>query len=156
MGDLISIIVPVYNVESYLEQCIDSILAQSYKNLEIILVDDGSTDRSGDICDRYAEKDSRIHVVHKANGGLSSARNAGLKICHGDYLGFVDSDDYIDPDMYKVYWTICFGKTRISVLVSFTGLIPIMRRHPEMKKRILFFRGRKLRKVFLCIVRLYP
>lgn len=102
MGDLISIIVPVYNVESYLKQCIDSILAQSYKNLEIILVDDGSTDRSGQICDQYAEKDSRIHVVHKANGGLSSARNAGLKICHGDYLGFVDSDDYIDPDMYKV------------------------------------------------------
>lgn len=102
MGDLISIIVPVYNVESYLKQCIDSILAQSYKNLEIILVDDGSTDRSGQICDQYAEKDSRIHVVHKANGGLSSARNAGLKICHGDYLGFVDSDDYIAPEMYKV------------------------------------------------------
>lgn len=102
MGGLISIIVPVYNVESYLEQCIDSILAQTYKKLEIILVDDGSTDQSGKICDQYAEKDSRIHVVHKANGGLSSARNAGLKICHGDYLGFVDSDDYIDPDMYKV------------------------------------------------------
>lgn len=102
MGDLISIIVPVYNVGSYLEQCIDSILSQTYKKLEIILVDDGSTDQSGEICDRYAEKDSRIHVVHKANGGLSSARNAGLQICHGDYLGFIDSDDYIDPNMYRI------------------------------------------------------
>lgn len=102
MGDLISIIVPVYNVESYLEQCIDSILAQTYKDLEIILVDDGSTDQSGDICDRYAEKDSRVRVVHQVNSGSSRARNAGLKICHGDYLGFVDSDDYIDPDMYKI------------------------------------------------------
>lgn len=102
MGDLISIIVPVYNVESYLEQCIDSILAQSYKNLEIILVDDGSTDQSGEICDRYAEKDSRICVVHQASSGSSSARNAGLKICHGNYLGFIDSDDYIASDMYKI------------------------------------------------------
>lgn len=102
MNDLISVIVPVYNVESYLEQCIDSILAQTYKNLEIILVDDGSTDRSGEICDRYAEQDSRIRVVHQANGGVSSARNSGLQICRGNYLGFVDSDDYIDRDMYRI------------------------------------------------------
>lgn len=102
MGNLISIIVPVYNVESYLEQCIDSILAQTYKNLEIILVDDGSTDRSGEICDRYAEQDSRIRVVHQVNNGSSRARNAGLEICHGDYLGFIDGDDYVAPDMYRI------------------------------------------------------
>lgn len=102
MGNLISIIVPVYNVESYLEQCIDSILAQTYKNLEIILVDDGSTDRSGEICDRYAEQDSRIRVVHQVNSGSSRARNAGLEICHGDYLGFIDGDDYVAPDMYRI------------------------------------------------------
>ncbi len=99
--DLISIIVPVYNVEKYLRKCIDSIVNQTYKNLEIILVDDGSTDDSGKICDEFAEKDGRIKVIHKENGGLSSARNAGLEIAAGKYLGFVDSDDYIAQDMYE-------------------------------------------------------
>lgn len=97
----ISIIVPIYNMEKYLERCVDSILAQTYENLEIILVNDGSSDSSPEICDRYAEKDSRIKVVHKTNGGLSSARNAGLDIATGDYIGFVDSDDYISSDMYR-------------------------------------------------------
>lgn len=96
----ISVIVPVYNVQDFVGTCVDSVLNQSYKNLEIILVDDGSTDESGKICDSYAEKDPRITVVHKANGGLSSARNAGLDIATGEYIGFVDSDDYIHPDMY--------------------------------------------------------
>lgn len=98
---LISVIVPVYNVEKYLHKCINSILNQTYKNLEIILIDDGSTDNSGKICDEYALKDNRIKVIHKENGGLSSARNAGLDICSGDYIGFVDSDDYIAEDMYE-------------------------------------------------------
>lgn len=99
--DLVSIIVPVYNVEEYLPKCLDSILNQTYKNLEIILVDDGSTDGSGVICDDYATKDKRIKVIHKQNGGLSDARNVGIDICTGDYIGFVDSDDYIEIDMYE-------------------------------------------------------
>ncbi len=98
---LISVIVPVYNVEAYLARCVDSILAQTYANLEIILVDDGATDTSGAICDAFAVRDSRVRVIHKANGGLSSARNAGLEAASGAYLGFVDSDDWIEPEMYE-------------------------------------------------------
>lgn len=98
---LISVIVPVYGVENYLPKCLDSILAQSYSNLEILLVDDGSPDDSGKICDDYAARDSRIRVIHKPNGGLSSARNAGLEMATGDYVAFVDSDDYVEPDMYS-------------------------------------------------------
>ena len=101
MSDLISVIVPVYNVEDYLDRCINSIINQTYNNLEIILVDDGSTDSSGKMCDDYALKDDRIKVLHKENGGVSSARNAGLDIASGDYIGFVDSDDYIACDMYE-------------------------------------------------------
>ncbi len=97
---LISVIVPVYKVEPYLKKCVDSILAQTYLNLEIILVDDGSPDSCGAICDSYAAQDSRIQVIHKPNGGLSDARNAGLDIATGEYIGFVDSDDYIAPTMY--------------------------------------------------------
>ena len=94
-GKLVSIIVPVYNVENYLEQCIYSAVSQTYKNIEVILVDDGSTDDSGTICDRYAEKDNRVTVIHKNNGGLSSARNAGIEVAKGEYITFVDSDDYV-------------------------------------------------------------
>lgn len=98
---LLSVIVPVYNTEIYLERCIDSIISQTYKNLEIILVDDGSTDRSGIICDEYKQKDERIRVVHQKNAGPSAARNCGLDIARGKYIGFVDSDDYIAADMYE-------------------------------------------------------
>ena len=101
MQKLISIIVPVYKVETYLPTCIDSIINQTYKNIEIILADDGSPDNCPDICDEYAKRDSRIKVIHKENGGLSDARNAGLEIAAGDYIGFVDSDDYIASDMYE-------------------------------------------------------
>lgn len=97
----ISIIVPVYNIEEYLPRCIESILNQTYTNLQLILVDDGSKDSSGRICDEYAKKDSRIIVVHKENGGSSSARNVGIEMATGEYLGFVDSDDYIEPVMYE-------------------------------------------------------
>lgn len=99
---LISIIVPIYGVEQYLRKCIDSILAQTYTNLQIILVDDGSPDNCGAICDEYAQKDERITVIHQENAGLAAARNAGIAIAKGDYLGFVDSDDWIAPDMYEV------------------------------------------------------
>ncbi|GAA2925355.1 glycosyltransferase family 2 protein [Enterococcus raffinosus] len=98
----ISIIVPVYNVEKYIRKCIDSILNQTFRDFELILVDDGSPDNSGAICDQYAKKDSRIRVIHKENGGLSSARNAGIEVAQGKYLGFVDSDDYIAEDMYEL------------------------------------------------------
>ena len=97
----ISVIVPIYNVEKYLNRCVDSIINQTYKNLEIILVDDGSPDNCGKICDEYAKKDNRIKVVHKENGGVSSARNVGLNIATGDYIGFVDGDDWIDLYMYE-------------------------------------------------------
>lgn len=100
----ISIIVPIYNVEKYLKQCIDSIIAQTYTNIEIILVDDGSPDNSGNICDEYAKKDCRIKVIHKQNGGLSDARNAGIKVASGELIGFVDSDDYIANDMYELLY----------------------------------------------------
>ena len=95
--DLISVIVPVYKVEAYLHRCVRSLLTQSYTNLEILLIDDGSPDRSGVICDELAETDGRIHVVHKANGGLSVARNTGIELASGHYIAFLDSDDWADP-----------------------------------------------------------
>lgn len=98
---MISVIVPVYNVEKYLERCLDSILNQTYSDLEIILVDDGSTDTSPEICDAYAKRDERIRIFHQKNGGLSAARNTGLDNARGDYIGFVDSDDQIVPTMYE-------------------------------------------------------
>ena len=97
----ISVIVPVYNVEKYLRECVDSILAQTFYNLEIILVDNGSTDASGSICDEYAGKDSRIKVLHTENKGISAARNLALDIMTGDWVGFVDSDDWIEKDMFR-------------------------------------------------------
>lgn len=99
--ELISVIVPVYNVQNYLKKCIQSIINQTYKNIEIILVNDGSTDDSGLICEKFSDVDSRISVVHKTNGGLSDARNVGIKMAHGKYIGFVDGDDYIDKLMYE-------------------------------------------------------
>lgn len=98
---LISVIVPVYKVEPYLQRCVDSIRNQTYSNLEIILVDDGSPDRCGEMCDAFAKEDKRIRVIHKENGGQSSARNLGLDHMNGEYVGFVDSDDWIEPDMYE-------------------------------------------------------
>lgn len=97
----ISVIIPVYKVEEYIERCIKSVINQTYENLEIILVDDGSPDNCPVICDKWAEKDSRIKVIHKENGGLSDARNAGMKIASGELIGFVDSDDWISKEMYQ-------------------------------------------------------
>ena len=104
---LISVIVPVYNAEPYLERCVDSIIRQTYRNLEIILVDDGSADESPEICERYAKTDHRIKVIHQANSGAAGARNAGLRAASGDYIGFVDSDDKIRPDMYRSLLASC-------------------------------------------------
>lgn len=100
--DLISVIVPIYKVEPYLRRCVDSILAQTYHDIEVILVDDGSPDNCPEMCDEYAAQDERIKVIHKANGGLSSARNVGLDAASGDWVSFIDSDDWIEPDMYEI------------------------------------------------------
>ena len=107
MEPWISIVVPVFNVEDYLKKCIDSLLAQSFRNWEIILVDDGSTDASGRLCDEFAREYPNVRVIHKTNGGLASARNQGLCHARGEYVAFVDSDDYVDPDTYEVLHRKC-------------------------------------------------
>lgn len=98
---MISVIVPSYNVELYLERCVQSLVSQTYTDLEIILVDDGSTDGTGELCDKLARRDHRIKVIHKENGGLSDARNAGIKIATGEYYSFIDGDDFIEADTYE-------------------------------------------------------
>ena len=108
MSKKISVIVPIYNVEQYLDKCIESLVNQTYRNLEIILVDDGTKDKSGEIADLWATQDDRIRVIHKKNGGLSDARNAGMKIATGEYIAFVDSDDYINIKMYEKMMNIFF------------------------------------------------
>ncbi len=105
-GELISVIIPVYNVESYIDRCVESVISQSYDSLQIILVDDGSTDNSGDICDEWREKDSRIEVIHKSNGGLSDARNYGLDNSRGEYITLIDSDDYVDTEYVKYLYEL--------------------------------------------------
>ncbi|MGG3987022.1 glycosyltransferase [Bacillus smithii] len=113
---LISVIIPVYNAEKFLSKCLDSVKNQTYQDLEIILVNDGSTDKSGLICDEYSRKDQRFIVIHKKNGGVSSARNAALKIAKGDYIGFVDPDDWVEPNMFeKLYQLIIDYKADISM-----------------------------------------
>lgn len=115
-NELISVIVPIYNIESYIEKCIESIVNQDYRNIEIILVDDGSTDTSGMICDKYEKIDSRIKVLHKKNGGLSDARNFGMKNANGKYLIFIDGDDYVKENFIsRLYHNLCFYKADISV-----------------------------------------
>lgn len=112
LNSLVSVIVPIYKVEDYLDECVKSIVGQTYKNIEIILVDDGSPDHCAQKCDEWAKKDLRIRVVHKQNGGLSSARNAGLDVAKGEYIAFVDSDDFITPDYVEVmYNRICNDKS---------------------------------------------
>ncbi|MBQ3431222.1 MAG: glycosyltransferase [Clostridia bacterium] len=119
---LVSIIVPVYKVENYLDRCVASIIAQTLKDIEIILVDDGSPDNCPAMCDAWAKKDSRIQVIHKQNGGLSDARNAGLNICTGDYIGFTDSDDYIEPTMFeKLYNSAENHGSDIAVCAHYTA-----------------------------------
>lgn len=118
--DLISVILPIYKVENYLKKCIDSVINQTYTKLEIILVDDGSPDKCGDICNEYSKKDARIKVIHKENGGLSDARNAGIKGATGKYIAFIDPDDYVDSNYIKILYeniistnsdiSICFFK----------------------------------------------
>ena len=98
---LLTVIVTIYNVEAYIDQCVESIMNQTYRNLQIILIDDGSLDNSGNICDAYADKDERIQVVHKKNAGLVAARRQGVELAKGNLISFVDGDDWIDPNMYE-------------------------------------------------------
>lgn len=116
---LVSIVVPVYNVEGYLSKCVKSLTEQTLKNIEIILIDDGSSDDSGEICDRLQMNDTRIKVIHKSNGGLSSARNAGLNIATGEYIGFVDSDDDIELDMYEKLYAVAKSKNVDFVMTDY-------------------------------------
>ena len=121
---IISVIVPIYNVEPYLRECLDSIIDQTYKHLEIILVDDGSSDRCGDICDEYATKDPRIRVVHQENSGLSAARNAGLDIAKGDYIVFIDSDDWVAKNICETVLSVAEGQQADLVCFGFEKILP--------------------------------
>ncbi|WP_226038117.1 glycosyltransferase family 2 protein [Aquibacillus saliphilus] len=132
MEEKISIIVPVYNVEKYLGKCVNSILKQSYQNFELILVDDGSQDNCGMICDRLAKNDKRIKVIHKSNGGLSSARNAGLKFATGKYISFIDSDDYIHPNMYEILYNYLQKYCSDIVICDFVRVLENVK-HPYEK-----------------------
>lgn len=115
---LISVIVPIYKVEEYLHQCVDSILSQSYRNLEVILVDDGSPDGCPAICDGYAARDSRVKVIHKENGGISSSRNTGLAAVTGELIAFVDGDDYVEPNLYERLYSQMEADPRLDVVYS--------------------------------------
>lgn len=138
----ISVIVPVYKVEPYLQKCIDSILAQTFRDIEVILVDDGSPDNCPAICDAAAEKDERVRVIHQKNGGLSAARNAGLDIARGEWIGFVDSDDYIAPEMYQTLYNTAIKNDAQLALCSYAyvdiqGGVLCDRRSPIQKEEIL-------------------
>lgn len=122
MKDIISVIVPVYNVETYLSACLDRILGQSYSQLEIIIVDDGSTDQSGEICDQYEKMDPRIKVIHQKNGGAANAKNTGLAYATGEYLSFVDSDDYLEPMAYEIMLTYLMEYQADVVQASFRNV----------------------------------
>ena len=117
---LISVLVPVYNIERYVGICLESVVKQKYQHLEIIVVDDGSTDRSGEICDLYAQKDSRIKVIHKANGGLVSARKAAMRVAQGTYIGYIDGDDWISPDYYSDLFLKIDGNGCDAVIAGFS------------------------------------
>jgi len=132
MNDLISVVVPVYNVEKTLERCIESIQNQTYQNIEILLINDGSKDSSLKICEKYAKKDKRIHVFSKENGGLSSARNMGIDNMKGKYVTFVDSDDYIDPVMIEELYKLLKSKPSISMAICPCHVV--RKQHQEIKK----------------------
>lgn len=141
---LISVIVPVYNVEAYLNRCLDSIIAQTYCNLEIIIINDGSPDRCPVIAEEYAKKDRRICLVHQENAGISESRNAGMRLSHGSYLSFIDSDDFIDPDYYETLYRILYSSNAdISIcnkrLINFTvvRLFP----PPDIPEGVTLFSG---------------
>lgn len=128
---LISVVVPIYNVEKYIKECIESIINQTYKNLQIILVDDGSEDNSSKICDEYSKKDNRINVIHKSNGGLSDARNYGIDIAKGEYITFIDSDDFVSSTyIEKLYNAIKENNVKISQC----GIVKVNNKNEKLEK----------------------
>ena len=140
---LLSVIVPVYNIMEYLPRCVRSLEQQTYRDLEILLVDDGSTDGTGALCDRLAREDGRIRVFHKENGGTSSARNLGIEKARGEFLGFVDSDDFVEPDMYmhllqaaegKENWLVQAGRDEVD---EQGGQLPGICRIPEEREALV-------------------
>ena len=142
MNETISIILPIYKVENYLAKCIESLLAQTYKNIEIILVDDGSPDNCGNICDAYAKKDARIKVIHQQNSGVAAARNAGLQEASGEYIGFVDPDDWVEPQMYeRLLSGLKTTNTELAICgynyYDETGAVDSSRLYPEKEDEIL-------------------
>lgn len=141
---LVSVIVPCYKVEKYLSNCIESILHQSYTNWELILVDDGSPDRSGEICDEYAKMENRIRVIHKENGGLSSARNAGLNIMRGKYVSFLDSDDFWHSDYLKILMEYIFIEDAEIAQCGFVRGIKTIFPHSNMKKSYNVYNNHKI------------
>jgi glycosyltransferase involved in cell wall biosynthesis len=145
----ISIIVAVYNIENYVSRCVDSILAQTYSDLQVILVDDGSTDDSGTICDKYAKKDNRIETIHKKNGGLSDARNAGIDKADGDYIGFVDGDDWIEPFMYEKMLGACLENNAEIAICRYNQIGG----HPDWEEpdgKILSLTSEEAMNLYLC------
>ncbi len=118
VNPIISVIVPVYNAEKYLRRCVDSILAQTFTDFELLLIDDGSKDKSGEICDEYARKDNRVKVFHKENGGASAARNLGLDHANGYYVAFVDSDDYLSTEYLHSFYNIIYVKDRVDLIIQ--------------------------------------
>lgn len=150
-SELLSVVVPVYKVEPYLDQCVESIVNQTYSNLEIILVDDGSPDNCPKMCDDWAERDSRIRVIHKENGGLSDARNAGVAVATGEFLAFVDSDDYLEPEMYELMLS---ALRRTGVQMACCGISTVEKgnktpQYCDNKQRV-FSSEEALREVILC------
>ena len=139
---MVSVIIPIYNVEKYLEECVESVLYQTYQDLEIILVDDGSPDGCGAICDEYAQKDKRVKVIHKENGGLSDARNAGLDVCRGDYIVFVDSDDCIHPQMIERLYNLLMKYQTDMAICSFQDIeeneMPLYAKYDAQGKEYCF------------------
>lgn len=152
---LVSIIIPVYNTAAYLRECFDSILAQTYTNYEVVVVDDGSTDDSGAICDEYAERDSRFVVIHKQNGGVSTARNTGLDAATGDYIGFVDSDDMMLPGMFEEYVRVA-EKTGADLVESLGFLTEGEKANNSDNARIYEFNNEDARREFFTIGKIRP
>ena len=146
----ISVIVPVYKVEKYIDRCVKSLLQQSLKEIQIVLVDDGSPDRCGDICDRYAEKDQRIKVVHKENAGLGFARNTGMEYADGEYIAFVDSDDYISTDMLERLYRFASEENMDAVFCGFTVVTRDNKQMDRLEvRKITYFNNRKEREQYL-------
>ena len=144
----ISIIVAVYNIEQYLGRCVDSLLNQTYRNLEIILVDDGSTDESGVLCDEYAERDSRVKVIHKENGGLSDARNIGAAAAEGEYIAYVDGDDWVEKEMYGAMLEALKDYQAEVAVCRYKCIYPD-RVVDESTDKITVFEGREALKVYI-------